>query len=345
MFQNEGHLARRQPFGVPDRRAGATTVGVTVALATLASLAGSVAAHKLDPTAPAAVWFAAIAGAAVPPLISTMGPWHSLRAGAALVVMLVAVLVTYGTATTTAAAAGKPSIFELPEPPPPPPPDAGLHVEVRPESVQCTGDGCPDVTVTSTGTKTLVIGDIELTGEDAGDFGYDRECEDRRLHAGESCTVRLTFDPGAGGGTRQAQLVIHQNLPGPASYVSLEAVVEGSTGGEADIALSVGSCRVRDGRLTVSFRVEDVGDVPYEGRTTVAARRSGDRLAELAGVPVGERQSLRIGLDDDDYGTTFELILEATPESDLAEPTGNNTAAVSVDLPAEPAGAPAGSGC
>jgi Abnormal spindle-like microcephaly-assoc'd, ASPM-SPD-2-Hydin len=71
----------------------------------------------------------------------------------------------------------------------------------------------------STGTGPLRLGGFEVTG-DRADFAVDGHCRHLTLRPGQSCRPTVTFTPTAEG-RRRATLVIHQNLPGPATRVLL----------------------------------------------------------------------------------------------------------------------------
>jgi hypothetical protein len=73
--------------------------------------------------------------------------------------------------------------------------------------------------IASTGTGPLRLGGFEVTG-DRADFAVDGHCRHRTLRPGQSCRPTVTFTPTAEG-SRRATLVIHQNLPGPATHVLL----------------------------------------------------------------------------------------------------------------------------
>lgn len=71
----------------------------------------------------------------------------------------------------------------------------------------------------STGTGPLRLGGFEVTGHSA-DFAVDGHCRHRTLRPGQSCQPTVKFTATAEG-SRRATLIIHQNLPGPATHVLL----------------------------------------------------------------------------------------------------------------------------
>jgi hypothetical protein len=75
------------------------------------------------------------------------------------------------------------------------------------------------VVVTNTGTATLTISGITITGTNAGDYSKATTCGGT-LSASASCTVSVTFQP-TGAGTRTATLNIADNAAGSPQAVSL----------------------------------------------------------------------------------------------------------------------------
>jgi FHA domain len=69
------------------------------------------------------------------------------------------------------------------------------------------------VTITSTGDRALHITGLELAGTHRSDFEA-QNCVGKWLDRGETCEVAVWFGPTAAG-WREAELVIHQNLPPP----------------------------------------------------------------------------------------------------------------------------------
>src|SRR5918997_2979915 len=81
------------------------------------------------------------------------------------------------------------------------------------------------VTVWSQGSKRLRVTSLEITGDAADRLSSDRTCEGASLEQDESCEIAIRVEPGEPG---TAQLVIHQNLKGPASYVDIEVDPQGT---------------------------------------------------------------------------------------------------------------------
>ncbi|MBV9258024.1 MAG: choice-of-anchor D domain-containing protein, partial [Ktedonobacteraceae bacterium] len=76
------------------------------------------------------------------------------------------------------------------------------------QGVNTTG-AAQKVTLTNSGQATLNISNIALSGTNAGDFAQTNNCGST-LAAGASCTINITFTPGAAG-TRSAGLIVTDN--------------------------------------------------------------------------------------------------------------------------------------
>jgi hypothetical protein len=210
-----------------------------------------------------------IVGAAIPPIILHVGPWQGPRTFVALVLVGVALFVAYGGFALFAFATDQPSALPLP-PPLPDPSDGqtttttsttitspGPGIAVTPDTLHCDIKGCDDsVTITSTGDEALVIGTIEFDPP-TGEFTEDDECDGHDLAKDQQCQVIVTFAPSELAGTRSAKMVIHQNLPSPPSYVTLEGKVEEPT------------------TVRLGFELDLVGSVPFADRYQVGGSIDG----------------------------------------------------------------------
>jgi hypothetical protein len=81
---------------------------------------------------------------------------------------------------------------------------------------------CPSLAIRSTGTADIRITGIDIEGDSAGDFHQTADCPDR-LRPNARCSISVEFCP-ADAGTRQATLVIHQNLPGPPTRIAIQGI-------------------------------------------------------------------------------------------------------------------------
>jgi hypothetical protein len=75
------------------------------------------------------------------------------------------------------------------------------------------------VTLTNTGSVTLNISGITITGTDSGDFVQTNTC-DSSVAAGKQCTISVTFQPKAKG-TRSAAVSISDDGGGSPQKVPL----------------------------------------------------------------------------------------------------------------------------
>jgi alpha-tubulin suppressor-like RCC1 family protein len=85
--------------------------------------------------------------------------------------------------------------------------------------VQGTASATQSITVTNTGGGSLNIGSVSITGANASDFATSG-CASQNLSAGASCTISVTFTPGAMG-SRSATLSIGDNDAHSPQTVSL----------------------------------------------------------------------------------------------------------------------------
>ncbi|HEY6292389.1 MAG TPA: choice-of-anchor D domain-containing protein [Terriglobia bacterium] len=124
-----------------------------------------------------------------------------------------------GTLTITDDAAGSPQTVSLT--------GTGVQpaVTLAPASLkfntQLVGTSSPQkqVTLTNTGTATLTISNISVTGANSSDFPEANTCG-TSLAADASCTMSVTFTPTAAG-TRSASVSISDNAPASPQNVSL----------------------------------------------------------------------------------------------------------------------------
>jgi uncharacterized repeat protein (TIGR03803 family) len=96
------------------------------------------------------------------------------------------------------------------------------------------------VTLTNTGTASLSISSIAITGADPGDFAQTHTCG-ASLAAGASCTISVTFAPAATG-ARSASLSVTDGAAGSPQKVALSGV--GTTAKLSPLAVAFGSVSV-----------------------------------------------------------------------------------------------------
>ena len=97
-----------------------------------------------------------------------------------------------------------------------------------------TKSGPQTVSLTNTGSASMGIFSIGITGSNSADFAETNTCPSS-LIGGASCTVSVTFSPKAAG-TRTASVTIYDNAAGSPQSISLSG-----TGGAAAVKLSASS--------------------------------------------------------------------------------------------------------
>jgi len=294
-----------------------------------------------------------VLGAAIPPLVTHVGPAQGLRIGLAIGVSVLALVVAYGGFTVFAFAFDQPSALPVPPGVPNPAPghtSSGPDIGVAPSKVQCDSNGCDDVTVTSTGSKTLHILNVELKQETAG-FSQESDCEGRYLDKDKTCTINVNFSPSGAAGTRTADLIIHQNIPYPdrGTHVTLEGKVEVSQP-VGDLVVSADDLRCEyvtgvqiDGeytnaiQITFSVRLEDsISDSPP---TQVALSASMDdrEPRRIDDFSTQQADSLALVLESTDFGQEQVITVKVDPDGELPEiHEDNNRQKLKVDLPLQP---------
>jgi hypothetical protein len=316
-------------------------------------------------TSPATRLIGAALGAAITVLVASGGAQGLMLS---LFIAGGALFFTYGGFTLFDYAANKEETFPLPAAMPNPQnggqaiettegetTKGGLSLKWTPETVRCSSDGCDEVTVTSTGDERLEIGLLEFIGEAAAEFGFGGgDCEENNLEKGEKCHVSVSFTPSGAGGTRKADLLIHQNLPSPPTVVPVEGEVE--DGGPpappppsvGDLVFSRSGVRclhLRGGAIVnqqprdalqifVSLRFVDAPDQPQS--VWVSARSNLGPGGQTRGVVEGERL-VALALEPNDYGRHHMVIVTVDPTNEVHESNeDNNRLRVRVDLPRQP---------
>jgi hypothetical protein len=106
-------------------------------------------------------------------------------------------------------------------------PRSGPAIEIT-SAVDCgspqpgSDEACAPIVVRSTGTEPLRVTSWEFERDHQDEFSVDHtDCSfDVDLANDATCTIWLRFEP-AGDKRRAVEFVVHQNLPGPASTVSV----------------------------------------------------------------------------------------------------------------------------
>jgi hypothetical protein len=89
-----------------------------------------------------------------------------------------------------------------------------------------TSSAPQNVTLTNTGSATLKISSIAVTGANSGDFSQQSNCGSS-LSAGANCTITVTFTPTAPG-SRSASVSVSDNAPGSPQSIPLSGTGVGA---------------------------------------------------------------------------------------------------------------------
>jgi hypothetical protein len=291
-----------------------------------------------------------IFGAAIPQLISQVGPGHRLRAGLAISVTAFALFAAYGGFTVFAFASNQKSVVPLPSIVPEPGGTVGnarSAITVNRDSVDC-GDrpavdallDCGDVTVTSSGNKPLKIWSIDF--EPAAPFGQSQDCVKRSpLPKGATCTVHLLFRPLAPPGSRAARMRINGNATG---YVNVQGnVTAAESAGDLAVPGMVSCEYVADQgsgpALTLTFEVASAGSGSPSSAVDVTASLDDGSPAptDRPDFPVGQTDSMSISLPPPPYATpSIPFTIHLDPDQSVQEEDeSNNDVHLKFPAPAE----------
>ncbi|OXM69330.1 hypothetical protein CF165_07295 [Amycolatopsis vastitatis] len=296
-------------------------------------------------------------GAAIPPFVSTVGRWRPGRAAVAMLITVVAAVITYSSAVSVTAATGEEIVPVLPglrpptttQPTTPPPTVTSTHgdgaLEVAPATVTCKPVCDHDVTITSTGSAPARVGTIEFDGPAKAKFTRTGECLGKTLDSGENCTFRVAFKPAGATGTQTARLVIEHDLNDKAMVVALSAEQP-----SLDLAVSSqgSSCVLQpggtvDGRdaLEIFFHVALTGATPEQlpGLVPVTVRSVPGATISL-NTAVGPDSTgstvAALPLSALDYGRAHSITITVDPGHKIAEGNeSNNAVQLRVTLPAK----------
>ena len=222
----------------------------TLPLAVLASVVGTVLASAFG-TGRTGALLSAAPGPLITALFTTNGRGRTRSFGIALVTLVAVALTVTGFTVPELIRGGKSLIADRsgtfvpteeggtsPPPSTPPPlpttpvPQTGPAIATSPAVVTCSdtpvgGTGtCPSLDVRSVGTADLRVTGVEIEGGSDGEFRATPNCPSP-LPPNGTCSVAVEFHP-VTAGPRQAVLVVHQNLPGPASHITLQGTAGGS---------------------------------------------------------------------------------------------------------------------
>jgi hypothetical protein len=143
---------------------------------------------------------------------------------------------------------------------------AGAAVTLTPASVifpsQPVGTTSTPQTITlaNTGSATLTIATLAVTGTSAKDFAQTNTCSSS-LAAGTNCTVSITFTPSASG-SRSASLTVSDNAAGSPQTVSLSGTGIAGAVSLSATSLSFGSQPVGTTSTAQTTTLTNTGSVP-----------------------------------------------------------------------------------
>jgi len=324
-----------------------------IAVSILASVCGTLVTGAAGTSAAGQLVGAAL-GAAVPTLISVVGPSHEFRAGAGLAITALALLVTYGGAAARDYATDSPATFPLPPGVSAPnsgerkarPDDdggkaspitdarvvqrdaGGREIRVTPNSLACTSTQCARaVRIRSTGTAAFTVTSLEIEGEF---FEHDGACVDKTLAPGEDCRVEVRYRPTSGDEPREASLVIHQTLRGGPTRVRLTGTgprvaptVDFSPPRVQSCTFTMGDSAQLHAQLFVSVAAAQASaDTPQTVKVSAgtSAEPSDIREAPVNGAAV----SLVVPIAPEDAVAGLALTVEADPHREVSESDEDN---------------------
>jgi FG-GAP-like repeat/Abnormal spindle-like microcephaly-assoc'd, ASPM-SPD-2-Hydin/Beta-propeller repeat len=132
-----------------------------------------------------------------------------------------------------------------------------------------TTSAVQNVILTNTGTGTLTLSSMGITGTNGGDFSQTNNCGGT-LVAGANCTIAVSFTPAATG-ARSAVLNIADNAPGSPQTVSLSG-----TGTAPAVSLTPAS---------LNFGNEYLGS--SSGSQSVTLNNTGNATLTITGITIG----------------------------------------------------------
>jgi hypothetical protein len=107
-------------------------------------------------------------------------------------------------------------------------------------AAQVNSPSAPQIsTLTNTGSNSISIGGISITGTNAADFTETNTCG-AALAPGASCTVSVIYNPSAAG-TSTAELTVSDNASAGSQSVALSGTATGAVGGAAIASFSAPS--------------------------------------------------------------------------------------------------------
>ena len=175
----------------------------------------------------------------------------------------------------------------------------GTNLSFAPQ-LNGTASAAQNETITNTGSSSVVISSIALTGANAGDFSQSNSCGSS-LEAGASCGLNVIFAPNQPG-PRSASITITDNTTGSPHSVSL--VGTGLTLG-ADATLSASS-------LAYHSQTIETASIPQ----TITLTNYGSTMLSISSITIGANYGETSTCDSTlDSGASCTLSVTFTPRS------------------------------
>ena len=205
------------------------------------------------------------------------------------------------------------------------------------EVVTSSGSKTNTFTIANTGTATLEISDIEISGSHAADFSLGPE--PTSIAAGATATFDVTFDPSADG-LRTATLIVTSNdadeatydfaiegtgIPDPAPEIDVRGLGQGISDGDATPSLSdgtdFGDVISTAGTNTNTFSIANTGNATLTiSMIEITGTSAGDFVLGTtpASVPAGGTADFDVTFDPSANGLRTATVIVTSNDADEA---------------------------
>jgi len=187
-----------------------------------------------------------------------------------------------------------------------------------------------NVTLTNTGSSSLSISGIGITGQNPGDFAQNNNCG-TSVATGASCTFTVTFTPTASG-SRSATLNITDNAGGSPQHVSLAGTGIGPMATLNPTSLSFGNQSVGTTSGTKGIQLKNTGNgaltissIAISGTNTTDFAQTNNCPGSLA---PGAQCNINVNFSPTDFGTrtaSLSISDNAPNTPQVASLTGSGT--------------------
>ena len=116
------------------------------------------------------------------------------------------------------------------------------------------------VVVTNSGTSTITVSTVTVTGADAADFSAPNNCVPA-IAAGKTCTINLSFNP-TGGGTRTAAIQIADNAPNSPQSIAVSGSAVAAQIGVSPASFGFGGQLANTASAPETFTVTNTATAP-----------------------------------------------------------------------------------